>query len=353
MAGRPHAGGRGVSGAVRPPVRLDVHAHLAGIGTNGSHCWTSARFRSRYSFRLLQWFLGITPEQLAGSIDADWAAGLARRVRESEVDHAVALGFDGVYDARGELDREKSQMIVPHRWVFEVCEQHRELLPGPSVNPNRRDALDALEECVERGAALIKWLPATHGIDPSHPGHAPFYRRLAESGIPLLVHSGGSENVFAEVDSRLKDLRLLETPLEMGVKVIVAHSGAPVVHAREENQIPLLRKWLRRFPHLWVDNSGMANLSRFPYLPAMARDAEFVERTLHGSDFPVTTNSFFYVRQLGRRRMLSLEREKNLLQRDVAIKRALGFPDEVLTRATNVLPNLERWVRREGRPAAD
>jgi len=52
------------------------------------------------------------------------------------------------------------------------------------------------------------------------------------------------------------------------------------------------------------------------------------------------------VRQLGRQRVMSLEREKNTLQRDAAIKRALGYPDEVLTRACEVLPNLERWIRR-------
>ena len=335
-----------MSGRAWPPVRVDVHAHLAGIGTDGSACWMSPRFQGRITFRMLRWFMGITPEQMAGSIDADWAAGLARRVRESEVHCAVALGFDGVYDARGELDRELSQMIVPHRWVFEACGRHPELVPGPSVNPHRRDALDVLEECIERGAALIKWLPATQRIDPGHPGHREFYRRLEESGVPILVHSGGSENVFAEVDPRLKDMRLLRRPLEQGVKVIVAHCGAPVLHAREENQIPLLRQWLREFPHLWVDNSGMANLSRFPYLARMAGEGDFVQRMLHGSDYPVTTNSYFYVRQLGRRRVMSLEREKNLVQRDVAIKRALGFPDEVLTRASYVLPNLERWLRR-------
>lgn len=326
------------------PRKIDVHAHLAGVGTQGSGCWTSPALQKRLAFRLLRRLQRVTEEQLATSFDQDWAARLADLVRVSEVDHAVALGFDGVYDAKGKLDEALSQSIIPAAWVFEACRRHPELLPGPSVNPHREDALERLEECIEGGAVLIKWLPASQRIDPSDPALEPFYARLAESRIPILCHSGGSENTFAQVDARLKDLRLLERPLEAGVPIIVAHTAAPVTYARDEDQVPLLKSWLARYPHLWVDNSGISNLSRFPHLPRFAKDPEIVPRTLHGSDWPVPTNSIYYVRELGRRRVMSLERERNPLQRDVAIKRALGYPDEVLTRASSVLPNLARWI---------
>ncbi|HYJ80221.1 MAG TPA: amidohydrolase family protein, partial [Longimicrobiaceae bacterium] len=211
--------------ALLPPARIDVHAHLAGVGTGGSGCWSSPALSKRLAFRVLRWMHGVTAEQLATSFDADWAATLAERVRGSELQHAVALGFDGVYDARGELDPALSQMVVPPAWVFAACRAHPELLPGPSVNPHRRDALERLEECIEGGAVLLKWLPATQGIDPSASDVDPFYRRMADTGLPLLVHSGGSENTFAQVDARLKDLRLLERPLRAGVTVIVAHTA--------------------------------------------------------------------------------------------------------------------------------
>src|SRR5690606_37639414 len=98
-----------------------------------------------------------------------------------------------------------SQLVVPPSWVFEACRRHRGLLlPGPSINPNRRDALERLEECIEGGAALIKWLPAAQGIDPSSPRLADFYTRMAEAGLPLLVHSGGGEMTFREVEPGLK-----------------------------------------------------------------------------------------------------------------------------------------------------
>lgn len=317
--------------------RIDVHVHLAGQGTDGSRCWISPRFRRRPTYLLLRLRHGIPS-------DLGWAAELARRVRGSELTHAVALGFDGVYDRRGELDRERTQMLVPPAWTLEVCRRFPELLPGPSVNPNRKDALERLEECVEGGAALIKWLPSVQGIDPADPTLAPFYRRLAETRIPLLVHSGGSEQTFAEVAPQLAELARLLPALRTGVRVIVAHSGVPVRLRGDRDRLPLLRQMLDAFPDLWVDNSGISNPSRFQYLPRLAADPRLVSRTLHGSDFPVPSNSFYYPRALGLRRIAALERVRNRMQRDVEIKRALGYPDEVLTRPASVLANLDRWI---------
>ena len=327
-------------------VKIDMHCHLAGVGTNDSGCWISPVFARRPTFRLLRMRHRMSARQMRESADADWAADIADRVRRSELDHAVALGFDGVYDAQGRLDEGRSQMVIPPGWTFAVCERHPELLPGPSINPYRRDALERLEECIERGAVLIKWLPATQSIDPADRAIGPFYARLAEAGIPILVHSGGSEQTFAQVRPELKDLARIEYPLSLGVRMIVAHSAAPVTYARDPDQVPLLKEMMRRHAQLWVDNSGISNPSRWPHLPRFAADAEIVARTLHGSDFPVPSNAFWYVRWLGARRVAALERIRNRMQRDVELKRALGYPDEVLTRAASVLPNLHRWIRR-------
>jgi uncharacterized protein len=323
-------------------MKVDLHAHLAGVGAGGSGCWLSPAFARRWSFRLLRRWYGVTDEQMRTSADADWAASLAGYVRGSGLDAAVALGFDGVYDRAGRLDQARSQMVVPPSWVLECCRRHQELLPGPAVNPHRADALERLEESIEGGAVLLKWLPSAMGIDPSDVAIRPFYRRMADAGLPLLVHSGGSERTFAEVENRFKDLRLLELPLAEGVPVVVAHSAVPVLLSRDENQVPLLREMLRRHPQLWVDNSGIANPSRFAHLPRLARDAEIVARTLYGSDYPVPSHASWYARRLGLRRARAIDREPNPLRRDVEMKRALGYPDETLTRASAVLPALAR-----------
>jgi len=100
---------------------------------------------------------------------------------------------------------------------------------------------------------------------------------------------------------------------------------------------------LAEYPHLWVDNSGMSNPSRFRHLPRMANDPDLVPRTLHGSDYPVPTNAFYYMRLLGGGAAWRLDRMPNPLQRDVELKRALGYPDAVLTRHAEALANLARW----------
>ena len=46
------------------------------------------------------------------------------------------------------------------------------------------------------------------------------------------------------------------------------------------------------------------------------------------------------------RRVAALERIRNRMQRDIELKRALGYPDAVLTRAPQVLANLDRWIPR-------
>ena len=318
-------------------MRIDLHAHLAGIGSGASGCRISPAFRRSIAFRALARLHHISTE---GDADSEWAARLAAHVRASELDAAVALGFDGVYDARGRWDDARTQLVVPHRWVFEVCRRHPELLPGPSVNPRRGDALEALEECIAEGAVLLKWLPATQGIDPADPAHRPFYLRMADAGLPLLVHSGGSENTFAEVDPELKSLERLRLPLECGVTVVVAHLAAPVAFRRDPDQRPLLCAWLRDYPRLWLDDSGMCNPARATALAHGAHDADLADRTLHGSDFPVPCNAVWFARRIPPRRIISLERIRNPLQRDLSIKRALGWSDDALTRAGRVLPRL-------------
>jgi predicted TIM-barrel fold metal-dependent hydrolase len=322
-------------GGQRRP-RFDVHVHLAGVGTGDSGCWISPAFRRRPTFLGLRFLYRIGSRQLRESVDQDWAEMVSGLVAASDLDFGVALGFDGVYDEAGELDRQRSQLVVPQEWVFEVCRRYPNLLPGPSINPYRRDALERLDDAIERKAALIKWLPIVQGFDPGSPRTRPFLRRVADSGIPLLVHAGCGEVTFATVaPPRYGHVDSLVPALEMGVKVICAHTAAPILFAR--SQVPRLRALLQRFDNLWVDNSGLANPSRARHLPRFADDPLIQARTLHGSDFPIISSARHYARRLGGAKVARIHREKNAIQRDVLLKRAIGFDEDSFTRAGEVL----------------
>lgn len=330
-------------------LKIDVHMHLAGSGCGRSGCWIHKDLKKRYTIKILQFFHRISNEQMETNLDQLWGEKISKVVEESPLDYGVALGFDGATDSQGERDLSKSQLIVPPEWVFKLCEDYPNLLPGPSVNPHLKDAEETLHRCIEQKAVLIKWLPSAQLINPSSGTIKGFYRLLAQSGIPLLIHCGG-EKTFKSLDPSLNQVQHLLAPLEEGVKVICAHSATRVIGSDEEDQRPLLKEYLRRFPNLWVDNSGLCNPSRFSHVPELASDPLINSRTLYGSDWPVPSNAFYYLRDMGLRKVYQLEREANWLKRDVAIKEFYGYGPDTLTRASEVLANVSWWTNRNRQP---
>ena len=57
---------------------------------------------------------------------------------------------------------------------------------------------------------------------------------------------------------------------------------------------------------------------------------------------PVPAMPLLYPR-LGTRRVLRIQRVRGPLERDILLKRSLGYPDDTLTRAESVLANLGHW----------
>jgi len=325
-------------------MNIDVHIHIVGTGCCNSGIWLAPNFRRRYTFKALRWLLGISKESLTSTADLDWVKRISAMVADSPIDFGVVLGFDGFYDWQdGHRHDQHSQLVVPAEWVFKVCRDFKNLLPGPSINPFRSDALQQLQFCIDQKAVLIKWLPAAQGIDPTHVKMAPFFKMLADSGIPLLVHMGG-ERTFASIMPELNNVDLLAAPLDAGVKVICAHSATRIIGSSEPDQLPKLKKLLGQYPNLWLDNSGLCNPGRFAHVPKLAKDPLITERTLYGSDWPVPSNAFYYWRQLGWRQVRALDKNPNMVTRDLTVKRLLGYPDATLTRASQVLANLDHWT---------
>lgn len=323
-----------------PAPKVDIHIHLAGVGCCDSGCWSSPGFRSRYTFQLIRLLQRIGRKQMETTIDQDWAERISDLVSGSDADYGVVLGFDGVY-CDGHFDENRSQMVIPPSWVFKVCETYPNLLPGPSINPFRDDAHELLDYAIEHRACLIKWIPTAQAIDPSSPKIKAFYDKMIAADIPLLVHTGG-EKTFAEVAPELNDLELLSYPLELGVRVIFAHLATHTFHPGEPNHEKLRAEYLARYPNLYFDNSGVCNPSRFFHLPELFEDEALMARTCYGSDWPVPSNSFYYPK-LGARKIWQLERIDNIIQRDIAIKRAMGMKEACLTRSGEVIANLDYW----------
>ena len=61
------------------------------------------------------------------------------------------------------------------------------------------------------------------------------------------------------------------------------------------------------------------------------------ENLIHGSDYPVPPSAWSALHHLGWSRTRKLSRIWSYLERDVRIKRELGFPDSVFQNAGRVL----------------
>jgi dihydroorotase len=87
------------------------------------------------------------------------------------------------------------------------------------------------------------------GIDPSDERCVPFYNKMNELNMILLVHCGEEHTVTAGyIDNALGNPLLLRRPLDCGVKVITAHcasEGYAIDIDNDGRRVPCFDLWLR------------------------------------------------------------------------------------------------------------
>jgi predicted TIM-barrel fold metal-dependent hydrolase len=315
-----------------------MHVHMVGNGQNGSGGWLrlgSAWHRWLAGFMLKQ--LGLPASAVDGDLEGAFSEFLLRQVRAApSLDAVVLLAHEQVYDESGSLQREHGTMFVPNDVVLGLARQHPEFLAGASIHPARPDAIEELDRCAEAGAVLMKCLPNCQNIDCSSPRYRRFWERMAELRLPLLAHTGG-EHTVEIVRPEFADPKLLRLPLECGVTVIAAHC-ATRSGAFDGDYFGDWVAMLREFPNLYGDISALVSLNRCGHL----RDClapEILPRILHGSDFPVPVlgHRLWLQRWIDTATFRRCQAIENQLERDWQFKRALGFPEETLTRAAGLL----------------
>ena len=265
---------------------VDVHCHLVALPVPGNGCFIAEKQLRGPLGRLIARLQGLPVDDPARANALYREKLLASLAASKRAKQAVLLGLDGVYDGAGRLDEARTSIVVSSGAVFEACAASGgRLLPGPSINPRRRDALDELERCSEGGAALIKFLPNAQGFDPGAPQLKPFYRRLAELRLPLLSHIGIEFSV-GSVDQTVGEPGRLRPALEEGVTVIAAH-GCSAGGGLREPHLPTLLEFAARFPRFFVDLSAMTLPTRAGMLLRLRRHPEVFDRLLFGTDYPL------------------------------------------------------------------
>lgn len=323
---------------------IDVHVHVAGTGSH-SPCFISEKLRRSPAYLLML----ATTGHLFGKVDDQTIREhILLTLRKAElVQRAVFLALDMVYDHQGKPLPQCTHLYVPNDHVAHMAALEPRALLGASVHPDRPDALEELERVTQLGAALVKWIPSSQQINPSRKRYVPFYRKLAELGLPLLSHAGAEHAVPCSEPE--EEFRAFDDPsrlifaLEEGVKVIAAHCALPVFSRDEdytEMFINLMHQADKEGWNLYGDVSALA--APFPHRVGILRRIlkELPhERLILGSDYPIPVTPLWP----GAAGEMDLEEwagamlTSNPLDRNLKVIRALGFSPQVLTNAQKVL----------------
>ena len=319
---------------------IDWHAHAAGLGYGGSGAFISEQLRGNFRFRFFLKWMGATEKELAAEGDQIIIRRMSETLSQSKyVDQVVVLAMDGIVDpVTGVLDRENTQLYVPNEYVARETAKYPNLLFGASINPNRKNSVELLERAAAQGAVLVKWIPSIMAIDPSDPSFIPFYRKMAELGIPLLTHTG-MEKSFTHAHDDLSDPLKFALPLRHGVTVIAAHLAATGKSEDQDNFERLLQMFAA-YPNLYADISSLTQINRLGYLVKALKVPGLAERLLYGTDWPLQffplVSPWFHVQHVGvaaARRVAGID---NPWDRDVALKQALGVPQTVFSRVVSI-----------------
>lgn len=302
---------------------IDCHVHLAALQDRANGCYISPRMLNSAIFRFLGWQQELPLEDVTRS-NQKYVQTLLSELRESRyIDKAVILGLDGVYDESGKLDMEKTEFLIGNDYVLRVAREHQhEFLPGVSINPQRRDAIEELDRCVEAGAKLVKVLPNTQGFDPANRRYLPFYRRLARHKIPFLSHVG-YEIVLTGQDQSAGDPNKLRLALEEGVTVIAAHGCSNGLVAYEPYYRTLL-DLVQRYANFFADVSALTLPNRFGMLWRLQRHPEVHARLLFGTDYPLPVFHWPCWGRIWLRDFRTIIRTNNRFDRKYLILKSLG-----------------------------
>lgn len=346
-----------------PSDVVDYHVHLVGHGDSGSECYlhpsTKSWFYPIKRLKTLVFMAAAQVPQMEGG-DLQYCSRLIRLVKHYMPANVLRpghkgyftpkcclLAFDKFYTKQGVADMTKTTLYVPNDYALKIANDVPEYFyPFCSVNPYRRDAFEELSKCSRAGCTTIKWLPNSMGIDPADELCVPFYRKVAELGMMLLVHVGDEHSVNAAfLDNRLGNPLRLRLALDCGVKVIAAHCATEGSNEDLDNpgktatNFSLLLRLMREDKYkelLFADISAICSFRRVPYLPELLEAKDIHSRLVYGSDYPVPAINMVVLTSMLLRYQLITVNQKEVLNElynynpllfDLACKRCLVGPN--------------------------
>ena len=318
-------------------MKIDGHVHFVGDGSNGSGCWLRcSTLLDRIIEPVVKAQAGILKSSRQLGVDQAYEERLVGLIDKSSLDVVLLLAMDYPYDSSGYCLKEKAKFYVPNDHLFRLAKKYSQIIPACSIHPARKDAIEELERCAEKGAKVLKLLPNCHSVDCSDSQYQPFWEKLAKLGLPFLAHTGGEFSVPV-LNADFADPRILRLPLECGVNVIAAH-GAGKSGIFDPDYTSDLLRMMDQFPNLFTDNSALASPNRWHTIKHLL-DPKIQSRVIHGSDFPIPSGGFgpWMGNLLNRSDYFKSRKINNPLERDVFIKQAVGFQQSTFSRLADII----------------
>lgn len=305
---------------------IDCHVHLAALPDGDNGCYISPRLLKSPLFRFLLWKHDLSPAH-PREANRKYLDQLLTELRASRhVQKAVLLGMDGFYDQTGLLNRQHTEFLVSNDYVLKTAQAYPDVfLAGPSINPQREDAVEEVHRCADAGAVLVKVLPNAQHFNPAVLKYKPFYRALVQRKLPFLSHVGYELTLIGK-DQSMGDPDRLRTALDEGVTVIAAHACSYGLILYEKF-LPTFHDLAKRYPNFYADISALTLPNRLRMLLYLRRHPEVHNRLLFGTDYPL---SVFHVAAWGRVTLGTLRKmikTKNRFDRQVEVCNGLklGF----------------------------
>ncbi|NTV69793.1 MAG: amidohydrolase family protein [Azonexaceae bacterium] len=286
---------------IDPAQLWDCHVHLAGIGDGGSGIVVGPQLSSpmhplHYAQRLFYMNAGCAHDA-PGKVDQAYVARLLNLCDAMPEGFKVMLfAFEHFHDTKGDAHPEHSAFYVPNAWAAKLAKEFPTRFEWvASLHPYHAGATDELKLAVANGARAVKWLPAAMGMNPADAKCDAFYRVLAESGTPLIVHCGEEKAVKGSDTQAYGNPLRLRRALDAGVKVVVAHCASLGDDLDDDGKprssFNLFLKLMaepRAKGLLYGDISAITQRNRQPALiRTLLERGDLHDRLLHGSDYPL------------------------------------------------------------------
>jgi hypothetical protein len=309
---------------------VDVHCHVGLLG-NEHPRWgkMSDWYTHQIVYRAFLIYGRLDPDEVS---DHTLREATEKAIGESQVDHAVCLALDPVYDRQGQRREERSHMWVDNDYVLDLRQSLGDkVLLGASVHPYDPNFERRVQKYVDKGAVLLKWLPSAQQIDlaDERVRAALTFLATARDGapLPLLLHNGPEyaipssdprtssydfftwtwwdklRNAFRGADEKLhrpntkKIEENLKAGLGAGAVIIFAHCGLPYYapdrlrQILEHSEFKTVSRYLHEFPadapeggRCYADVSACVTPFRRSYFDDMRKLPP--QSLLFGSDFP-------------------------------------------------------------------